>query len=275
MSSGTAAAHLEPPLSNPSSLYSSHEKLLLGTKALSIGGGTSVGGYESDELRVTPHGGGLMRSSTERAHHHHHHRQESHGDCDDETSSQMLDDYCCSSPVSSSSGVVHGTASSSVTPGAGGGGVSSSGKKPRAYEYRRERARSLSCSPSSSMLGCGGGGGYGGGASMGGFGYGIGSGHKNGDEAGANDFVLLQNERFKDIFPEACKQMEENLAKFIEQNRLDLVPQSQPPPAAVAPPHLPASVIALSTESQSDSQSSSSSHKLLQAQNSISSHSSM
>lgn len=75
----------------------------------------------------------------------------------------------------------------------------SSQNHPRQPKRRTlERARSLSCSPSSSLL----------------------TGGKNSDDA--HDLVLLQNERFKDIFPKACKQMEENLSKFIEQNKIDL-----------------------------------------------------
>ena len=227
-------------LSHSSSLYSSHEKIGASGKTLSVGG--STGGYESDETRSHV----LMRSSTER-----HHRQESN-ECEDETSSQLLDDYCCSSPISSPA-----ASASNTTPSGG----QSDGKNARSVrrEYR-ERARSLSCSPSSSMLG-------GGGISV--LGFGSGTGSKSGDEAGANDLVLLQNERFKDIFPEACKQMEENLAKYIELNRLDLMPTVSTLPPAVTN-------FALSNESQSDSlASSTSSQKLLQTQTSISSHSVM
>lgn len=234
-------SQIDQMLSHSSSLYSSHEKIGASGKTLSVGG--STGGYESDETRSHV----LMRSSTER-----HHRQESN-ECEDETSSQLLDDYCCSSPVSSPAASASNTTSSRDQ---------SDGKNARSVRRQyRERARSLSCSPSSSMLGGGGG--------ISGFGFGTGTGIKSGDEAGANDLVLLQNERFKDIFPEACKQMEDNLAKYIELNRLDLIPTVSTLPPAITN-------LALSNESQSDSQASStSSQKLLQTQTSISSHSSM
>ncbi len=48
------------------------------------------------------------------------------------------------------------------------------------------------------------------------------------------DVVVLQNEKFKDKFPNACKQMEEKLKIFIESN-LDFKTQidiCQPDPAA-------------------------------------------
>ena len=32
--------------------------------------------------------------------------------------------------------------------------------------------------------------------------------------------MFLQNEKFKKIFPRACRQMEENLSKFIEANKI-------------------------------------------------------
>lgn len=60
--------------------------------------------------------------------------------------------------------------------------------------FNRQRARSLSCSPTK--------------------------------DQNESDIVLLQNERFKEIFPRACKQMEESLSKFIEANKIDLTTSS-------------------------------------------------
>lgn len=58
--------------------------------------------------------------------------------------------------------------------------------------HQRARARSLSCSPS-----------------------------KMHNE---NDIITIQNEKFKEKFPKACKQMEENLEKFIlTQQKIDLI----------------------------------------------------
>ena len=52
----------------------------------------------------------------------------------------------------------------------------------------RQRARSLSCSPCKSIMG------------------------------NEQDIVAMQNEKFKDKFPNACQQMEEKLKVFIELN---------------------------------------------------------
>ena len=56
--------------------------------------------------------------------------------------------------------------------------------------FHRQRARSLSCSPS--------------------------KGHNE------SDIILLHNEKFKEKFPKACTQMEENLQQFVDSNK-DLI----------------------------------------------------
>ena len=59
------------------------------------------------------------------------------------------------------------------------------------YQNQRQRARSLSCSPLSTS-------------------------YKSNTES---NMILVQNEKFKEKFPKACKQMEENLVNFIEKNK--------------------------------------------------------
>lgn len=209
--------------------------------------------------------------------------------------------YCCSSPVSIANNTrQHEETTTNMetsdrnldsTPTCENrnciGGGSSSSSRAQAMRFR-ERARSLSCSPSHSLFGRHGSGGYlfgEGGAGSGS----CGDGEYDGTSAANNaDLVLLQNERFKDIFPEACKQMEENLSRFIEQYRLDLSTSSSFIVSAAA------ASAANAAESQqlqlphSDSQTSLASNpiaaaaaavvasnKHLCAQNSITSHSTM
>lgn len=211
--------------------------------------------------------------------------------------------YCCSSPVSIANNTrQHEETTTNMdtndrnldsTPTCENrncmGGSSSSSSRAQAMRFR-ERARSLSCSPSHSLFGRHGSGGYlfgEGGAGSGS----CGDGEYDGTSAVNNaDLVLLQNERFKDIFPEACKQMEENLGRFIEQYRLDLSTSSSFIVSAAAA----AASAANAAESQqiqlphSDSQTSLASNpiaaaaaavvasnKHLCAQNSITSHSTM
>ncbi len=59
------------------------------------------------------------------------------------------------------------------------------------HHPQRQRARSLSCSPLSTS-------------------------YKLNTES---NMILVQNEKFKEKFPKACKQMEENLSNFIEKNK--------------------------------------------------------
>lgn len=67
--------------------------------------------------------------------------------------------------------------------------------------FNRQRARSLSCSPAK--------------------------------EYNASDIIIMQNEIFKEKFPKACSQMEENLERFVEDNKVLIdVEQCQLDPAA-------------------------------------------
>lgn len=63
------------------------------------------------------------------------------------------------------------------------------GRLSPSFHLNRARARSLSCSPS-----------------------------KLHNES---DIIMMQNEKFKEKFPKACKQMEENLMAFIDNKKLD------------------------------------------------------
>jgi hypothetical protein len=73
---------------------------------------------------------------------------------------------------------------------------------PNSFNHNhRQRARSLSCSPSKS--------------------------HND------SDIIILHNEKFKEKYPNACMQMEENLQSFIESNKdLNQFEQKQLDPAA-------------------------------------------
>ena len=74
-------------------------------------------------------------------------------------------------------------------------GYANGGRSPINFNYhyhnQRQRARSLSCSPLSTS-------------------------YKFNTES---NMILVQNEKFKEKFPKACKQMEENLVNFIEKNK--------------------------------------------------------